>query len=107
MPGIVARICRDLRWFWSLTVTCPMTRSDRVASLEEAKAQFQNSWHAWTAWAKLEERLELQRYPLRGGRGMGDGSESRPLMTRAVLRNRKALSVPSNKPDIELNVYSD
>ena len=27
-----------LRWFWSFTVTCPMTRSDRVSTLEEAKA---------------------------------------------------------------------
>ena len=30
-------------------------RSDRVATLEEAKAQFQKSWDAWKAWAKLEE----------------------------------------------------
>ena len=27
-----------LRWFWSMTVNGPMTRSDRVATLEEAKA---------------------------------------------------------------------
>ena len=27
----------------------------RVAALEEAKAQFQQSWDAWKAWAKLEE----------------------------------------------------
>ena len=33
----------------------PMTRSDKVATLEEAKAQFQKSWDAWKAWAKLEE----------------------------------------------------
>jgi hypothetical protein len=26
-----------------------------VATLEEAKAQFQKSWDAWKAWAKLEE----------------------------------------------------
>ena len=32
-----------LRWFWSLTVDPPMTRSDRVATLEEAKAQLQKS----------------------------------------------------------------
>ena len=32
-------------------VRCP----DRVATLEEAKAQFQKSWDAWKAWAKLEE----------------------------------------------------
>jgi hypothetical protein len=44
-----------LRWFWSMTVNGPMTRSDRVATLEEAKAQFQKSWDAWKAWAKLEE----------------------------------------------------
>jgi uncharacterized protein (DUF736 family) len=40
-----------LRWFWSLTVNGPMTRSDRVANLQEAKAK----WSAWKAWAKLEE----------------------------------------------------
>ena len=33
----------------------PMTRSDRVATFEEAKAHFQKSWDAWKAWAKLEE----------------------------------------------------
>ena len=37
-----------LRWFWSFTaVSGPMTRSNRVATLEEAKAQFQKSWEAW------------------------------------------------------------
>jgi hypothetical protein len=30
----------SLRWFWSMTVNPPMTHSDRVATLEEAKAQF-------------------------------------------------------------------
>jgi hypothetical protein len=44
-----------LRWFWSFAVQGPMTRSDRVATFEEAKAQFQKSWDAWKAWAKLEE----------------------------------------------------
>jgi hypothetical protein len=34
----------DLRWFWSMTVNGPMTRSNRVATVEEAKAQFQQSW---------------------------------------------------------------
>jgi hypothetical protein len=47
----------SLRWFWSLTVNGPMTRSDRVATLDEAKAQFQKSWDAWKAWAKLEESV--------------------------------------------------
>jgi hypothetical protein len=43
------------KWFWSMTVNPPMARSDRVATLEEAKAQFQKSWDAWKAWAKLAE----------------------------------------------------
>ena len=38
-----------------MTVTGPMTRADRVATLEEAKAQFQKGWDTWKAWAKLEE----------------------------------------------------
>jgi hypothetical protein len=28
----------SLRWFWSVNANGPMTRSDRVATLEEAKA---------------------------------------------------------------------
>src|SRR4051794_27480031 len=32
-----------------------MTRSDRVSTLEEAKAHFQKSWDKWKSWAKLEE----------------------------------------------------
>ena len=44
----------NLRWFWSLTVDGPMARSDRVTTLEEAKAQFPKSRDAWKAWAKLE-----------------------------------------------------
>ena len=47
----------SLRWFWSLIVNGPMTRSGRVPTLQEAKAQFQKSWDAWKAWAKLEEVL--------------------------------------------------
>ena len=34
-----------------------MTRSDRVATLEEAKAEFQKSWDAWKAWAKLKRSI--------------------------------------------------
>jgi len=36
----------SLRWFWTMTVNGPMTRSDRVATLDEAKAKFQKSWDA-------------------------------------------------------------
>jgi hypothetical protein len=46
----------NLRWFRSMNANGPMTRSDRVATLDEAKAQFQRSWDAWKAWANLEER---------------------------------------------------
>ena len=59
--GAVSRIYEtrggpdSLRWFWSMTVNGPITRSDRVATLEEVKAQFQKSWDAWKAWAMLEE----------------------------------------------------
>ena len=45
----------SLRWFWSLTVNGPMTRSGRVATLDEAKAQGQKSRDAWKAWTTLEE----------------------------------------------------
>ena len=44
----------DLRWFWSLHLNGPMKRSDRVASLEQAKNQFKTSWAAWKAWGKPE-----------------------------------------------------
>jgi hypothetical protein len=44
-----------LCWFWSMNVNGPMTRSGHMPTLEEAKAQFQKSWDAWKAWAKLEE----------------------------------------------------
>ncbi len=50
-PAAVPTVCAGS----GLTVTGPLTRSDRVATLEEAKAQFQKSWDAWKAWAKLEE----------------------------------------------------
>jgi hypothetical protein len=45
----------NLKWFWSFAHHGPMTRADRTATLEEAKGQFQKSWDAWEAWAKLEE----------------------------------------------------
>jgi hypothetical protein len=48
-----------------MTVNGPMTRSDRVATLAEAKAQFLKSWDAWKAWAKLEEvPLQMTAQPL-------------------------------------------
>jgi hypothetical protein len=43
------------------TYECVCGHSERInvaihrRTLEEAKAQFQKSWDAWKAWAKLEE----------------------------------------------------
>jgi len=36
-----------------------MTRSDKVATLEEAKAQFQKNWNAWKAelWAEVGDGI--------------------------------------------------
>ena len=50
----------DIRWEWSVHGIV-LTRPPRIrtngsaASLEEAKAEFQKSWDAWKAWAKLKE----------------------------------------------------
>ena len=44
----------SLRWFWSMTVNGPMTRSGRVATLEEAKAALEKLGRL-KAWANLEE----------------------------------------------------
>ena len=50
----------DLRWFWSITVyvhpRAGIRTSGKVATLEQAKAQFETAWHRWLAWAKLSER---------------------------------------------------
>ncbi len=44
-------------------VTGPMKRADCVATLDEAKAQFQMSWDAWKAWAHfiIRDDVELTR----------------------------------------------
>ena len=65
----------SLRWFWSMTVNGPMTRSALVATLEEAKAQLQASWDAWKAWAMLEEVPKTCAAAHAGGRG---GRERKP-----------------------------
>jgi hypothetical protein len=33
----------NLRWFWSLTANDPMTRSDKVATLEEVRRNFKRA----------------------------------------------------------------
>ena len=51
-PAAVPTVCA---WFWSLTVNGPVTRADRVATLEDAKAQFSEELGRLEGWAKLEE----------------------------------------------------
>ena len=73
----------NLRWFWSMTITGPMTRSDRVTTLEEAKAQLRKSWDAWKGLGEAGRgRLELRR-TIRRERG-DDTRISRPA-AHAVL----------------------
>ena len=47
-----------LRWFWALHFPSKpesLRTDNRVATLEAAKAEFEASWEARRAWAKLEE----------------------------------------------------
>src|SRR3954468_17187446 len=59
----------SLRWFWSMNANGPMTRADRVATLEEAKAQFQKSWDArrGRSWRRSSESRGTP--PARGSEG--------------------------------------
>jgi hypothetical protein len=48
----------ELRWFWAMNAPGgreTIRASNRAASLEIAKAEFEASWKFWKAWAKLEE----------------------------------------------------
>jgi hypothetical protein len=48
----------SLRWFWALHAPSKpgeMRTSKQVATMDEAKAEFEASWKRWKAWAKLEE----------------------------------------------------
>jgi hypothetical protein len=51
----------NLRWFWSFALHGPMTRSDRAATLEEAKAQFQKSWNVAAVSRQVYLALFLDR----------------------------------------------
>ena len=45
-------------WFWALHAPSKpgtMRTSNQVASLDEAKAEFEASWKLWKAWAGMEE----------------------------------------------------
>jgi hypothetical protein len=48
----------QLRWFWALHASGKpedMRTSNRVATLEIAKAEIEASWKRWKAWAEMEE----------------------------------------------------
>ena len=48
----------DLRWFWALHAPCgraTLRSSNQVATLDEAKAEFEASWKQWKTWAGMEE----------------------------------------------------
>src|SRR4051794_11822486 len=48
----------SLRWFWALHAPSKpgsMRISNQVATLDEAKAEFEASWKQWKAWAGMEE----------------------------------------------------
>ncbi len=47
-----------LRWFWALYAPSKpgtMRISNQVATLDEAKAEFEATWKQWKGWAKMEE----------------------------------------------------
>ena len=68
----------SLRWFWSMTVNGPMTRSDCVATLEEAKAQFQ----------------KLGRVEGVGEAGRGSVSPLKKVLARVARSVRCRVSMP-------------
>jgi hypothetical protein len=49
---------KELRWFWALHAPSKpgtMRTSNQVATLDEAKAEFESSWKQWKAWGGMEE----------------------------------------------------
>jgi hypothetical protein len=74
---------QNLHWFWSLTVNGPMMqRSDRMATLEEAKVQFQNSWGT--------RRQSLEELSTRCSKTRGDPTKesamSQPVVRAWIMR---------------------
>jgi hypothetical protein len=54
-----------LRWFWALhfpSEPASLRTDNGAATLEEAKEEFQKSWDAWKAWAKLEPWTRLEQF---------------------------------------------
>jgi hypothetical protein len=57
----------DAAWFWSIIVIgarhAGIKTDGRAATFYDAKAQFQDNYRKWLAWAKLEEPSSLSRQP--------------------------------------------
>ena len=60
----------DAAWFWSIIVIgarhAGIKTDGRAATFYDAKAQFQDNYRKWLAWAKLEEPIKLSRQPAGG-----------------------------------------
>jgi len=81
----------SLRWFWALTVNGPMTRSDRVATLEDAKAQFQRRR------AGSLEPSNFRRPPPRGRPVERTGAPTHEQGERSPVAVRKKCLAERNK----------
>ena len=95
----------SLRWFWALHAPSKpgeMRTSNQVATLDEAKAEFEASWKQWKAWAKLEEVPSLGydylnahplpllwlKSPLEGaGPAQGRSGQAHPISFQSQQRN--------------------
>ena len=53
----------SLRWFWALHAPSKpgtIRSSNQVATLEQAKSEFEASWKQWKAWAGMEEVTSVE-----------------------------------------------
>ena len=74
-----------------MTVNGPMTRADRVATLEEAKAQFQKSWDAWKAWRSWKRCHRLALPPTPEAEAVGKEKPRRRWGQSGAFNGRFAL----------------
>jgi hypothetical protein len=66
---------KSLRWFWALHAPSKpgsMRISNQVATLDEAKAEFEAGWKQWKVWAGLEDTF------CRSATGQTEGRRNQP-----------------------------
>jgi hypothetical protein len=73
-----------MRWFWSMTVNGPMTRADRVATLEVAKAGVKKCWDEWKRSRRTSSGLASRHRP----------RTPAPARTKASAASRGSPNVP-------------